>query len=62
MDRLFRKSALMRDKWDRKTGDTTYGQLSIQRAIKKVSTIYTGKQESYREGREDEGKKSTGAA
>jgi primase-polymerase (primpol)-like protein len=33
IDRLFRRSGLMRDKWDRRTGDTTYGALTIRVAI-----------------------------
>lgn len=33
MDRLFRQSALMREKWDSRRRDTTYGALTIDRAI-----------------------------
>lgn len=33
MDRIFRKSALMRDKWDEKRGTNTYGEITIQEAI-----------------------------
>lgn len=29
VDRLFRQSGLMRDKWDRKTGETTYGTKTL---------------------------------
>jgi putative DNA primase/helicase len=32
VDRLFRKSGLMRRKWDRRTGETTYGALTIDNA------------------------------
>jgi primase-polymerase (primpol)-like protein len=32
-DRLFRLSGLMRDKWDEKRGNKTYGQLTINRAL-----------------------------
>lgn len=39
-DRIFRSSNLMRDKWDRKTGNSTYGQITIQEAINKCNTIY----------------------
>jgi len=42
MERLFRRSELMRPKWDEKRGDTTYGQRSIQRAIEEAKTVYTG--------------------
>ncbi|KAB2494244.1 DUF3987 domain-containing protein [Priestia endophytica] len=41
MDNLFRQSGLYRDKWDRKTGASTYGEITIQEAIDKTSTIYT---------------------
>lgn len=40
IDRIFRSSNLMRDKWDRKTGNSTYGQITIQEAINKCNTIY----------------------
>lgn len=33
MDRLFRRSALMRPKWDESRGDLTYGEKTIQTAI-----------------------------
>jgi putative DNA primase/helicase len=33
MDRIFRSSGLMREKWDRKTGDTTYGARTIRSAL-----------------------------
>ena len=33
IDRIFRSSGLMRDKWDRRLGDTTYGATTIQQAI-----------------------------
>ena len=33
MDRLFRQSGLMREKWDRRTGDKTYGALTIQATL-----------------------------
>ena len=35
VDRLFRSSGLMRDKWDVKRGETTWGQQEIQRIIAK---------------------------
>lgn len=40
MDRIFRSSNLMRDKWDRKTGASTYGQITIQEAINKCNNVY----------------------
>jgi len=33
MDALFRQSGLMRSKWDRKTGNSTYGWITINKAI-----------------------------
>lgn len=32
VDRLFRRSGLMREKWDRRTGDTDYGARTIRAA------------------------------
>ena len=33
MDRIFRNSALMRDKWDEYRGNKTYGQITLEKAI-----------------------------
>lgn len=41
IDRIFRESGLMREKWDRHTGDSTYGQITIRNAVNSNSTIYT---------------------
>lgn len=40
MDRLFRESALMRDKWDSRRGDGTYGDLTINKAVKSCTDFY----------------------
>ena len=40
IDRIFRTSGLMRDKWDRQTGDRTYGQITIRNAVSSNDTIY----------------------
>jgi putative DNA primase/helicase len=40
IDRIFRTSGLMRDKWDRRTGDATYGQITIRNVVATNSTIY----------------------
>jgi len=40
IDRIFRTSGLMRDKWDRMTGEATYGQITIRNAIASGSAIY----------------------
>lgn len=41
MDRLFRQSGLMRDKWDRRQSGTTYGAITIQNAIRNCREVYT---------------------
>lgn len=33
MDRLFRQSGLMRDKWDRRQSGSTYGRLQLEKAV-----------------------------
>ena len=40
MDDIFRQSGLMREKWDRKERDTTYGQMTINSAISKCGVVY----------------------
>ena len=40
IDRIFRSSGLMRDKWDRRTGEATYGQITIRNAIATNASIY----------------------
>ena len=40
IDRIFRTSGLMRDKWDRMTGEATYGQITIRNVVSTNSTIY----------------------
>lgn len=44
LDRLFRSSGLMRDKWDEKHGAKTYGQMTIDNALAKVSGQWQPKQ------------------
>ncbi|WP_177565178.1 phage/plasmid primase, P4 family [uncultured Phascolarctobacterium sp.] len=41
MDRLFRNSSLMRDKWDRAQSGSTYGRLTLEKAIMGVSDTFT---------------------
>ena len=41
IDRLFRKSGLMRPKWDRATSGNTWGGLEIQKAIGRATEFYT---------------------
>ena len=40
MDRIFRRSGLMRDKWDSRRGGTTYGAQTIERAISGSTEFY----------------------
>ena len=40
IDRIFRKSGLMRDKWDRPTAGSTYGKITIENALKLVTASY----------------------
>jgi primase-polymerase (primpol)-like protein len=36
MDRLFRRSGLMRPKWDAQRGDQTYGELTLEKALTRI--------------------------
>lgn len=40
MDRLFRMSGLMREKWDRPQSGSTYGEITLNRAIANASAFY----------------------
>src|SRR5262249_5994180 len=41
LQRLFRRSGLMRDKWDEQRGGRTYGQLTIDNALEKVTKFWS---------------------
>ena len=41
MDEIFRGSGLMREKWDRKQSGTTYGAITLQKAIDDMSSAYS---------------------
>ena len=43
MDRLFRSSGLIREKWDQRRGSSTYGQATIMKAIRGCSAFYEPK-------------------
>jgi phage/plasmid-associated DNA primase len=43
IDRLFRQSGRMREKWDERHGQQTYGELTIAKAIKGCTKTYTPK-------------------
>ena len=47
MDKIFRSSGLMRDKWDRKQSGTTYGHITLQKAIKGCTKMYEPKSEYH---------------
>ena len=53
IDRIFRSSGLMRDKWDRMTGDSTYGQITIRNAIISCAEIYRPVQTSSSDAEDD---------
>lgn len=42
MDEIFRASGLMREKWDRKQSGTTYGALTLQKAVDGLGAVYSG--------------------
>lgn len=42
MDEIFRSSGLMREKWDRRQSGTTYGAITLQKAIDGLSAVYSG--------------------
>lgn len=49
MDSIFRQSGLMREKWDRKQSGSTYGAITIEKAIAGCTEVYSPKQQdSYR--------------
>ena len=44
IDRLFRSSALMRKKWDEKRGADTYGNITINSALRRINQGYVKKE------------------
>ena len=49
MDAIFRSSGLMRDKWDRAQSGSTYGALTIQKAISDCAEVFKGRDaDNYR--------------
>ena len=60
MDRIFRRSGLMREKWDEYHGDQTYGDLTIAKAIASTQEGYRGKKKrrAERESKTSEPKKT----
>ena len=47
MDEIYRKSGLMRDKWERQQSGSTYGALTIKKAIEQCEKVYSPK-DTYR--------------
>ena len=45
MDRIFRTSKLMRPKWDEKRGSQTYGEMTIDEAIRGTTEVYQPEEE-----------------
>lgn len=41
MDNIYRESSMMREKWDRKTGDSTYGEITLNKAISDCSNVFS---------------------
>lgn len=41
MDRIFRNSGLMREKWDEKRGANTYGEITLNEAVAKCKEFYS---------------------
>ncbi|HJE19788.1 MAG TPA: hypothetical protein K8V35_05500, partial [Aliicoccus persicus] len=39
MDSIFRRSSLMREKWDEKRGKTTYGEATLYKAINETADV-----------------------
>lgn len=48
MDAMFRASGLMREKWDRKQSGSTYGALTVQKAIAGCTEVYRGTKTDFR--------------
>ncbi len=48
LDSIFRSSGLYREKWDKKIGDSTYGEITIDNALKSQTNTYkVSKYEMY---------------
>ncbi len=48
VDQLFRQSGLMREKWNRQQAGSTYGAITIQKAIQMTTDVYSPKTEAMR--------------
>ena len=54
LDRLFRQSSRMRDKWNEKRGSTTYGEQTINKALSYVCEYYKSKNSRRHAGKDFE--------
>jgi hypothetical protein len=57
VDSMFRSSGLMRDKWDERRGESTYGTATIEKAVANCNDVYTPPASSQ----DDEGDAGYGA-
>jgi len=46
VERLFRRSGLYRPKWDERRGHSTYGDMTVARAIDVCQNVYTGRSDA----------------
>lgn len=53
MDRIFRRSGLMRDKWDRPQSGSTYGRLNLEKSIREAKNRYDPEQYRIDQVRQD---------
>ena len=65
VDRLFRQSGLMRDKWDTRRGDTTYGAATVATAVANCKEVYSGRKPARKDehgrGADSAGSREPGA-
>jgi len=61
MDRIFRRSGLMRDKWDTSRGGTTYGQQTMEKAVAGATEFYKPRRGKGRPTRRERNERSTDA-
>lgn len=59
MDRLFRQSGLMREKWDRRQSGSTYGRIQLEKAVAEMRAGYDPEQYHQRQAIRDFADEST---
>lgn len=60
VDSMFRRSGLMREKWDAKRGEQTYGEITIAKALEGRSEFYGARRGTVRRPADDDVEKSPG--